>query len=254
MGIIIVALIILLVVIIRKRAATDFSALFMRHDGIDSQHMGNLSTDEQTEIKKIADYCKVRYVTQKNIQEYTIYKISQDFSALPGWDIWDITVHQADGQYERLGRATAGSKITVLCYDPRYKLAKMQGSTGIYLTSSKRCSCPDYKKRRLPCKHMYALAIKLDGNVEKCIPCSEYGSLFGLKFALAGRFSNGRNSENGIRAKISEMGGTWSDTVSYDCVALIIGQSPSEAKINAAKSYDLEILPADYIDDLFLQT
>lgn len=253
MGIIIVAVIILLIVIIRKRTATDSSSPFTRHDGIDSQHMGNLSTDEQVEIEKIADFCKVRYVTQKNIQEYTIYKISQDFLAMPGWDIWDISVHQTDGQYERLGRATVGSKITVLCYDPRYRLAKMQGSTGIYLTSSKRCSCPDYKKRRLPCKHMYALAIELDGNVEKCIPCSEYGPLFGLTFALAGRFPNGRNSEGGIRAKISEMGGTWRDTVSYDCAALITGQSPSEAKVNSAESYDLEILPSDCIDDLFLQ-
>ena len=35
-------------------------------------------------------------------------------------------------------------------------------SSGQYKTTLTSCSCPDHRSRRLPCKHMIALAIKVN--------------------------------------------------------------------------------------------
>ncbi len=102
-----------------------------------------------------------------SIKETIIDKISNDFSLMPDWDIWDKSIHQAPGQIDRLERAIK-ENIKVLVYDPKYRNAKVCGSTeNIYLVSAKSCSCMDFRKRHLPCKHMYALAIELDGDIDK---------------------------------------------------------------------------------------
>lgn len=214
----------------------------------DSLNMDHWPPDEREEIKKIADFYGVRYVTQEQLQEYTMTKIGEIFAAMEGWNIWDVSIHKATGQFERFGRAVKAGKISVLSYGPKYKLAKMRGNTGVYITSSQRCSCPDYRKRKLPCKHMYTLALFLDGDTDKFRFNEEYGSLYGLTFALTGRFpQNGKE----IREKISGVGGKWVGKPSRDCSALIVGDSPSDTKISIAKEYDMEILSADCIDDLF---
>lgn len=156
----------------------------------------DFTSEMREEIQKIANFCGVRYVTQADIQKFTIHKISEAFLAMPGWDIWDISIHKAPGQYERMERAAMSRKISILNYDPQYQLAKVQGKTAIYLTSCKRCSCPDYRKRRLPCKHMYALAMDLDGDVDKCIFDSEHPPLYGLTLALAGHLPKSRNGKS----------------------------------------------------------
>lgn len=102
-----------------------------------------------------------------DMREVILTQISDDFAAMPGWSEWDASIHRANGQYERLGRAVdSSSPIVIEEYDPLTQKASVIGASGNrYTTSYRRCSCPDFRSRRLPCKHMYALAVALDGDV-----------------------------------------------------------------------------------------
>lgn len=226
-----------------------------RVGGIDSTNIPiNFPAEQRNLIQTIAKFYGIRYVTKADLQKYTIHKMGEDFAAMPGWDIWDISIHEAPGQYDRMDRAVLGKEISILCYDPEYQLAKVQGKTGIYLTSCKRCSCPDYRERRLPCKHMYALAIELDGNIDKHIPSQEYAPLYGLEFAIAGRFPGSRDHAKGVKSQLENLGVTISDRVQRNCSALVTGTSPSPSKLELASYYDMEVIPADIALRLFVSS
>jgi len=93
----------------------------------------------------------------------------------------------------------------------------------------------------------------LDGDDEQWIVDEEHNRLYGLTFALAGRFSGGRNSDAGIRAQIEKDSGQWTDYVNaYRCSALVTGKEPSQNKVEEAKRLDMEILTEFDLEDLFL--
>lgn len=221
-------------------------------EALDSQNLpSTLSTAEREHILKIAKHWGTRYVTQADMRRYAIWDVSEGFSEMPGWDIWDISVHESPGQYERMSRGALDGKISIICYDPKYQLAKIMGSSGIYLTSCNRCSCPDYRKRRLPCKHMYSLMMELNGDPTQRISDPAHKSLYGMTFALAGHLPRKTKTTSGIREQIIELGGNWSDDISFDSTAAIIGTDPSIARVTRAKSFDMEILSPEAIHDLF---
>lgn len=91
------------------------------------------------------------------------------------------------------------------CQEDQCQLAKVQEKTTVYLTSCKRCGCPDYRKRRLPCKHMYALAMELDGDMNKCILDNQHPPLYGLTLALAGTFQGAPMVWVGLEPKLLTM-------------------------------------------------
>lgn len=221
---------------------------------IDAMNPPSWFSDElKDRLRAISNDCGKIYITQKDIQEHIINDISRECSALIEWDIWDISVHRSPGQFERMERACMGGCPKVLCYDPEHRIAKVQGTSAIYLVSGRRCSCPDFRKRHLPCKHMYALLMTLDGDDEQRIVDVEHKRFHGLTFALAGRFPGGRNSDDGIRAQIEKDSGQWTDYVNaYRCSALVTGTGPSQSKVGEAKRLDMEILTEFDLDDLFL--
>ena len=90
---------------------------------------------------------------------------------------------------------------------------------------------------------MYSLAIWLDGDIEKKATDAEHAPLYGLTFMLAGRFKGGRESKDGIRMRINECGGTWTDETSRDASAVIYAESASGNKLDFAKRFDMELLP-----------
>lgn len=211
------------------------------------------SEEMKDRLRAIANDCGKVYITQKDVHDHIISDISRDCSELIGWDIWDISIHQSPGQFERMERGCMDQSIKVLCYDPEHRIAKVQGTSAIYLVSCHRCSCPDFRKRHLPCKHIYALLISLDGDDEQWIVDEEHKRLYGLTFALAGRFPGGRDSDSGIRALIEKDGGQWIDYVNaYRCSALVTGANPSENKLEEAKTIDMEILTEFDLENLFL--
>lgn len=74
------------------------------------------------------------------------------------WRRWsDVS---GEGSELRKKRAIDGELTPIRIY-PESKRAIFSGSEGgKYRTTLKKCSCPDFQKRNVPCKHMYYLARK----------------------------------------------------------------------------------------------
>lgn len=76
------------------------------------------------------------------------------------WDIWDESIHKADGQAARIERAKT-QDIKILD-QTKNGYAKMRGTSGdIYYVTLEDCTCPDFRRRKIPCKHMYKLAMSM---------------------------------------------------------------------------------------------
>ena len=72
----------------------------------------------------------------------------------PFWGGWSPTIHADRKQKARCARSE---------------------KSNIYETTLSSCSCPDFAERRLPCKHIYSLAIA-EGLIERDIPrCNDCG-------------------------------------------------------------------------------
>lgn len=88
------------------------------------------------------------------------------------WAQWD-DVHLSNDQLRRIQRAVEENyvikSVNEVCCS-----AKFVGGKGTYKTSLTECSCPDFKQRKIPCKHMYKLAIDLNVfDPEGCLDYSE---------------------------------------------------------------------------------
>lgn len=235
-----------------SRSITDRSLLpQQKRKGYDTQNLPtSLDPEMRQLLYKIAARYQIRYVTQADIQQNIYDNLESDFAKMQGWDMWDASIHHAPGQLDRAERGSHLSQLPNIRYAPQFQIAKVVGTSGVYLTSYKHCSCPDFRKRHLPCKHMYALAMALDGNPEKKISHFDNYPFLGLTFALAGRFPKDDNGKT-VKDKIRELGGEISENVTFYCSALVLGNNPSESKINQAKEYDMEIIASDMLETLF---
>lgn len=74
------------------------------------------------------------------------------------WKMWDGK-HDLEDQRKRLTSAKKAN-MTPVSVDVEGGTGVFSGSTN-YETSLSECTCIDFKKRKLPCKHMYRLAIEL---------------------------------------------------------------------------------------------
>lgn len=78
------------------------------------------------------------------------------------WKKWDESAN-SQKQQDRIDRARSGD-LTPRWVDVKGKIASFTGSDGgvAYKTTLKKCSCPDFAKRGVPCKHMFYLADRCD--------------------------------------------------------------------------------------------
>lgn len=77
------------------------------------------------------------------------------------WSKWDKTLN-SNAQKTRIKRAKSGD-LTPWYVDSKCKYAIFVGSdSGKYFTTLKKCTCPDFQKRGVPCKHMFYLADELE--------------------------------------------------------------------------------------------
>ena len=77
----------------------------------------------------------------------------------PSFGSWDVSIHGADGQDLRFDRAMF-QNITIRSYDPAAGSAEILGTRGeSYETTLDTCTCEDFQRRGLPCKHIYKLAL-----------------------------------------------------------------------------------------------
>lgn len=87
--------------------------------------------------------------------------VAHDLDGAPGssFGSWDVSIHGTDGQDVRFDRALF-QNIVIQSYDPATGTAETLGTHGdIYQTSLDRCTCEDFQRRGLPCKHIYKLAL-----------------------------------------------------------------------------------------------
>ncbi|MBR5948346.1 MAG: SWIM zinc finger family protein [Clostridia bacterium] len=164
---------------------------------------------------------------QKDPQKWLISNITEDM-ALIGGDEWDSSIHQIPGQYDRMKRASFEGEygeLTIVLYDKGRGIAKMRGSKGkMYLVSGLWCSCMDYRRRGLPCKHMYLLAME---HPEESILSYSNDEFSGLTFALAGY------KQAPIKKYIEDHGGGFDRFHSYDTTALVKTSDDVETQITS---------------------
>ena len=100
---------------------------------------------------------------------------------LKEWNDWNKSIHESKEAVVRQSRAkneifnfelnkNNKSAEFVGNDNPYYDILEsenpyydtLESENPYYYTSLKSCTCPDFTKRKLPCKHMYKLAIELD--------------------------------------------------------------------------------------------
>lgn len=74
------------------------------------------------------------------------------------WNRWgEVEGRKAEQRKER----AAYGELTPVHIDTDLKYGIFAGSSGgTYRTTLRSCSCPDFKRRKVPCKHMYYVAAK----------------------------------------------------------------------------------------------
>ena len=78
------------------------------------------------------------------------------------WNTWDKSVHLTEGQAGRMQRVlTQKMEIVGIEKTGRYQIRGWKGK--VYSTDYKSCTCEDFQKRCIPCKHMYLLATEKAG-------------------------------------------------------------------------------------------
>lgn len=81
-------------------------------------------------------------------------------STLSDWSQWD-SVHNLDDQLKRQ-KSAYEKKNTPVSIDRSSASGTFKGSAkSNYITTLSNCSCIDFSRRNLPCKHMYRLAHEL---------------------------------------------------------------------------------------------
>lgn len=105
---------------------------------------------------------------QESSQPISSVPIAHDLGGSSGssFGSWDVSIHAADGQDVRMDRAL-NQNIVFQSYDSATGSAVIRGTHGdIYQTNLDRCTCEDFQRRGLPCKHIYKLALSRGYSVD----------------------------------------------------------------------------------------
>lgn len=98
------------------------------------------------EVKHYDYRARISMMPSEEVKAYylsQIQKIERDYNQ---WGGWNTKVHASQQQKVRQHRA--------------YRiLEERSGDYSEYITSLESCSCPDFQERKLPCKHIYCLAL-----------------------------------------------------------------------------------------------
>lgn len=174
-----------------------------------------------------------------------IQAVIDDFATL-GWNKWDSSIHGQSDQYKRIVRGNdPHSSFGIYEYSSASGHAKVTGSTGsMYLVSGNGCSCRDFHKRNLPCKHMYYLASQLTLPGYHDIKGGD-DFLYQFTFAIAG------GSQAKIKDYIMQHKGKVVERIDKDTTALIVNTSKATQKVIDAQLEHVEIMTFDDLKALF---
>lgn len=77
---------------------------------------------------------------------------------------WDSTIHNDSEQLKRIATAKKAD-TTPTAVNRENNTAEFKGSgKNPYITTLDSCTCGDFFRRKLPCKHIYRLALELEGS------------------------------------------------------------------------------------------
>ena len=83
------------------------------------------------------------------------------YSVLEVWEkAWSKETHQTEYAQKRI-KSAKSAKMTPIKIDTKDLYGYFQGSHGRYETFLDSCPCGDFIRNRVPCKHIYRLAIEL---------------------------------------------------------------------------------------------
>ncbi len=118
-------------------------------------------------------------------------EIAQKFSKDDWRTYCDEKTHSLQGQGVRITRSYE-EDIKIEAYNPAACLGLVRGASGKrYLTTFHECTCPDYKKRELPCKHIYCLCrLTAEPGFSAPFKIPERG-LYGIGACVTGTFNYG---------------------------------------------------------------
>lgn len=81
------------------------------------------------------------------------------------WPDWDVHIHEDPLQIAREGRAMTYPFDFEIDYDNATGTFSSTTDLPFYTTTLSTCTCYDFQGRKLPCKHIYRLAVEL-GKIE----------------------------------------------------------------------------------------
>ncbi len=181
----------------------------------------------------------------QNLKKQMISNTVAAFSNI-GWTEWDESIHCSDEQVTRMRRAVEENAFDLVCYNPNTQNAKIRSKSGkCYLTSSHRCSCPDFRDRRLPCKHMYFLSYVIPDYKDRFPNMKKGNSLKGLNFCICGR------GQDAVKEYISAHGGEIGNIFIRETSAVVLASQIESSVVATAKEYNMEILTFEELKTLF---
>lgn len=192
---------------------------------------------------------------EKEENEQLIQEMADNF-VIAKWTEWDESIHHADGQLDRIRRAVESLEkkdISLLAYNPASGYARIRGTSGYYLVNSHQCSCPDFRERRLPCKHMYYLAFLLPDyesyltSEERNLPTvCEDGKFWGFKFEIVGR------GQERVKEYIVKHGGTFGTSSWKDITSLVLASDTTAEKVLEAKIRQVPVMSFEELQNILL--
>lgn len=204
----------------------------------------NLSEITNSDIAKMAPSERNRL--QNDVYNHIAEMMSEDFRKI-GWTNWAPNIHSTSEQLDRIKRASDSySGILLRKYSPNTTTGIIRGSScKIYLTCGNGCSCPDFRKRGLPCKHMYFIA--MNHNEYKSV-LSEYdfvpysaedNTLYGLNFFILGR------NQSAVKEYIHKHAGMFGQNSWWNISAVVVNGETHSQKLLSAQENRVIVMTFD---------
>lgn len=217
----------------RKRTEEKVGSLKSRFSAINNSDVSQVRLSE-------------RKYSQTDIYNTISEMMCEDVKKI-GWTNWNPEIHASREQLDRIERASGSTNgISLWQYSPNTTAGIVKGRSGkVYFTCGNGCSCPDFRKRGLPCKHMYFIAINHDDyknllTKNNYVPYdAEDNVLYGLNFCILGK--NHAVVENYIK----KHAGTFGQNSWWNISAVVVNGDTQSQKLLSAQENRVIVMTFD---------
>lgn len=177
-----------------RRKELERQKAIRRHE-LERQNAEREQVRKEQEAERRKEEQRIRQLEEKRVilENHRNHTLS-NFHLLPGSDCWPDDIFSEEEQIKRIDRVYYDTKkMSLECFDTRYNIAKIRGTSWrLYLTNAQFCTCPDFRFRLGPCKHMYFLGNWIADKGEQFIEIDYEKGLSGITAYLVGRFPKGK--------------------------------------------------------------